>query len=80
MENHELICGLSLKYADAMCDGNPEKQFSRGGIAAAYVMGAEETLRRVTNIIRESAAIGGLSPQQAGKLLLIIETIESKAQ
>lgn len=43
--NHILISDLSEEYTDALCNGNPDKSFCRGSIAAAYVIGAEETLQ-----------------------------------
>lgn len=77
-DNHKLISDLSEKYADRMCDGDNSKVFSRGSIAAAYIIGAEETLHRVCNAIRESATIGGISPRQSQILLMIIQSIEQE--
>ena len=76
-DNHKLISGLSEGYADQMCSGDNERKFCRGRIAAAYIIGAEETLHRVCNVIRESAAVGGITPHQSYTLIKIIEAIES---
>lgn len=76
--NRQLISDLSTEYADRMCKGDDDRQFSRSALAAAYVVGAEATLTRACNIIRESAAMGGLSPRQSDILLRIINDIESK--
>lgn len=75
-DNHKLITDLSIEYANQMCAGDNERKFCRGSIAAAYVIGAEETLRRVCNVIRESANVGGLSTRQSQTLLRIIDDIE----
>lgn len=75
VDKHLLISDLSEKYADKMCQCSTS--FSRGSIAAAYIIGAEETLHRVCNVIRESSLIGGISPQQSSILLNIIQEIES---
>lgn len=74
--NHKLISDLSEKYADKMCGDDNNKLFSRGSIAAAYIIGAEETLHRVCNVISESAVVGGISRQQSQTLIRIIQAIE----
>lgn len=71
-----LISDLAVEYADEMAGGNPDKAFARGDIAAAYIIGAKETLTRVTNVIRESADIGGLPFHKAKTLLDLISHIE----
>lgn len=76
-DNHQLISDLSEEYAKNMLkhkNGNP---FLKADIAAAYIIGAEETLRRVSNIIRHSAKVGGISSWKAATLLRAIEQIES---
>lgn len=77
INKHRLIAGLSRNYADKMCDGNDAATFDRCSIAAAYIIGAEETLHRVCNIILESARIGGIDRANAAILLETIEAIES---
>lgn len=78
MSNHKLISDLSEEYADSMSAAKPaDTSFSRGDIAAAYIIGAEKTLRRVCNVIRESGAVGGLTGSQTERLLGVIELIES---
>lgn len=59
VDNHLLIESLSGKYADRMCDGDPERRFSRAAVAMAYIVGAEETLHRICNVIVESSRQGG---------------------
>lgn len=75
-DNHRLISDKSEEYAERMCEGNNDKMFGRGSIAAAYIIGAEETLHRICNVIRESAIIGGISRQQSQTLIRIIQSIE----
>lgn len=78
IDRHILISELSEKYADHMCDGDCNRQFCRGSIAAAYIVGANETLRRLCNIIKASAQVkNGLTPQQSRTLLDLIEDIEN---
>lgn len=74
---HILISDLSEEYADRMCEGDNDRRFCRGSIAAAYVIGAKTTLRRVCGVIMESAVIGGVTAEQSQTLLRIIEHIES---
>lgn len=76
--NHILISDLSEEYTDALCNGNPDKSFCRGSIAAAYIIGAEETLQRISEVIRMSSLVGGLTPTQSGTLLRMIEDIENR--
>lgn len=76
-DDHRLISDLSEEYADRMTKSDTERTFSRGCIAAAYIIGAEETLRRVCNVIRQVAIIGGIPVGQSEKLLRAIEKIES---
>lgn len=76
-DNHRLISDLSEKYASEILRIKSGKPFVKGDIAAAYIIGAEETLRRVSNIIRHSAKVGGISPWKAATLLRAIEQIES---
>lgn len=76
IDNHHCISDLSEIYADEMCDGDPGHTFSRASIAAAYIIGAEKTLKRVCNVIRESARVGGISLWQCERLLLSIESVE----
>lgn len=77
IDNHLLISDLSIEYADSMCDGDDSRKFCRGSIAAAYIIGAEEALRRVRTYIRESANVDkGLSKEQARTLLRIIDFFE----
>lgn len=75
--NHKLISDLSVKYADRMCGGDNDRKFGRGSIAAAYIIGAEDTLHRVHDAIGYSVTVGGLTPTQAGTLLRIIDDIEA---
>lgn len=75
-DKHKLISDLSEKYSERMCGGDNDKAFSRGSIAAAYIIGAEETLHRVCNVISESAVVGGISRQQSQTLIRIIQAIE----
>lgn len=77
-DNHKLISDLSEEYADRMSDGDFNKTFDRGDIAAAYIIGAEETLNRVCNVIRESAVVGGISLQQSQTIIRIIQAIEQR--
>lgn len=77
MQEHSLISGLSQRYADRMAAGDETRTFGRSSIAAAYIIGAEETLHRICNIIRESSVCGGLQPRQAQVLLNIINEIEN---
>lgn len=79
-DNHRLIAALSAKYTDRICEAREDTIFTRESIAAAYIVGAEETLRRVCNIIRESAKCGGLTQEQAKALIGLIEHIESLLQ
>lgn len=74
---HILITRLAVKYADSMASGENPALFSREALAAAYIIGAVETLHRLCNIIRESAVVGGISHTQESKLLEIIDTIEN---
>lgn len=74
-----LISSLSEQYTASMCNGDPECVFGRSCIAAAYVVGAIETRRRITNIIKAVALCGdGLSTDVASRLLKAIQEIESK--
>ena len=77
--DHRLIALRAVDYADSMCEasGGDSAVFDRHDIAVAYIQGGERTLRRVCLAIAESARIGGLTPEQAQKLLLAIETIEN---
>lgn len=75
-DRHKLIAMRSVEYADAMCDGDDERKFCRGSIAAAYIIGAEETLHRICEIIKFSAQIGGITDRQYQSLLHAIEDIE----
>ena len=65
-------------YADSMCDGDPGKRFCRGSIAAAYIVGADDMLRRIRLIITGSGYVGGLSADQARKLLRLIDLTERR--
>ena len=76
-DNHRLISDLSEKYASEILRIKDGKPFGKGDIAAAYIIGAEETLRRVCNIISHSAKIRGITHPQAVTLLRAIEQIES---
>lgn len=78
-DSHKLIAMRSVEYADTMCDGDDERKFCRGSIAAAYIIGAEETLHRICEIIKFSAQIGGITDRQSLSLLFAIEEIESMA-
>lgn len=73
-DEHLFIAGLARSYALGLCDG--EKTFSRDAIICTYITAAEKTLRRVCNVIRESAAIGGITAEQCVKLLRSIEEVE----
>lgn len=76
-----LIGSLSEQYTASMCNGDPECVFGRSCIAAAYVVGAIETRRRITNIIKAVALCGdGLSTDVASRLLNAIKEIESNPQ
>lgn len=76
-DNHKLIGQLALEYTEYMSGSDDNAEFSGGDIAAAYIIGAEKTLRRVCNVIRYSAEICGLTADQADKLLSAIEAIEN---
>lgn len=76
-DNHQLISDLSEEYAKNMLkhkNGNP---FLKADIAAAYIIGAEETLQRACNAIRHSVKAGGITQRQGSTLLRAIERIES---
>lgn len=75
-DNHRLISDLSKDYAESLSKGNPEATFTCGDITVAYIIGAEEAVRRVCNVIRESAAAGGLTTYQSQRLIGIVELIE----
>lgn len=77
--DHRLIAMCAADYADSMCQasGDDIAVFDRHDISVAYIQGGEKTLRRVCNVISYSAHIGGLTTEQAEKLLLSIETIEN---
>ena len=74
---HRLISDLSAEYADSLASDGPDTAFTRGDIAVAYIIGAEETLQRVCNIVRESAASGGITPLQSQRIIGVIELIEN---
>ena len=76
-DNHKLIGQLALEYTEYMSGSDDNAEFTGGDIAAAYIIGAEKTLRRVCNVIRYSAEISGLSKEQADTLLRAIEAVES---
>jgi|GEM_PF-3690358 hypothetical protein len=64
-------------YADGMSNGDTSRQFCRGDIAAAYIVGASEVLQHVFLIINASAkADNGLSAEQAQKLVGLIRCTE----
>lgn len=75
-DEHLFIAGLARSYALGLCDGDSEKTFGRDDIICSYITAAEKTLRRVCNVIRESAAIGGITAEQCVKLLRSIEEVE----
>lgn len=80
-DNHRLIAALSAKYTDGICEAKADNTtFTRESIAAAYIVGAEETLQRICNVIRESAKCGGLTQVQSKALIGLIEHIESLLQ
>lgn len=74
---HRLISDLSEEYADSLAGGIPDTVFTRGDIAVAYIIGAEETLQRVCNVVRESAASGGVTPLQSQRIIGVIEMTEN---
>lgn len=76
-DNHRLISDLSKEYVESLSQGDHEATFTCGDITAAYIIGAEEALRRVCNVIRESAVAGGLTSYQSQRLIGVVELIES---
>lgn len=76
-DNHRLISDLSEKYASEILRIKDGKPFGKGDIAAAYIIGAEETLQRACNAIRHSVKAGGITQRQGSTLLRAIERIES---
>lgn len=76
-DNHRLISDLSKEYTESLSKGNSEATFTCGDIAAAYIIGAEEALQRVCNVIRESVLAGGLTSYQSQRLIGVVELIES---
>ena len=80
-DKHRLIAALSAKYTDGICEAKADNAaFTRESIAAAYIVGAEETLRRVCNVIRQSAVCGGITHTQSDMLIGLINHIESLSQ
>ena len=77
IDKHALITDRSIKYADQMCEGNPDTTFSRSDIAAAFQVGSIDVLTRICNTIKEIAVIAGLNEFQASRLLYTINAIES---
>lgn len=73
---HNLISDLSEQYAAKMLEVSGDS-FTKANIAAAYIIGAEETLQRVCNVIRHSAKCNGLTQTQCATLLSAIQLIES---
>lgn len=76
-DNHRLISDLSGKYASEILRIKDGKPFGKGDIAAAYIIGAEETLQRACNAIRHSVKAGGITQRQGSTLLRAIERMES---
>ena len=76
-DNHRLISDLSKEYTESLSQSNPEATFTCGDIAVAYIIGAEEALQRVCNVIRESVLAGGLTSYQSQRLIGVVELIES---
>lgn len=74
---HRLISDLSAEYADSLSKNNPDATFTRGDIAVAYIIGAEEVMSRILRLIKASTNIeNGLSEIQSKKLLGLIRTTE----
>lgn len=76
VNDNSLVSALSERYADRMCEGNADKTFTRGSIAAAYIVGANGLLCRVAALIRASVCKDGLTSRQADKLLGLISYAE----
>lgn len=74
---HNYITELALSYADDVFGKEEHIEICKGEMVAAYMVGAVKTLKRVCNVIKESANVGGLTQDQLNKLLLAIEVVES---
>lgn len=75
---HNYIADLAQSYTDDVFGNNECIEICKGEMVAAYMIGAEKTLKRVCNVIQESANVGGLTQDQLNKLLLAIEVIERR--
>lgn len=74
---HTLIADKAEEYAEAMCQGDPDAQFGKGGIAAAYIIGGAETLQRIRNVIAESSRHGGeVNAVAARRILGAVDMVE----
>lgn len=61
-----------------MAGDDPNKTFDRKSLAVAWMMGAEEMIAMATDIVRQSAACGGINDLQAQKLTTAIHTIANR--
>lgn len=75
---HNYITDLALEYANDVFGNDECIEIGKGELVAAYMIGAVKTLKRVCNVIQESANVGGLTQDQQNKLLLAIEVIERR--
>lgn len=74
---HILISELARKYTSEVTTDNDDPQ-ATSSVMLAYIVGAEETLRRVLNSIDAASHFGAISPQQAQKLKGAIQAIERR--
>lgn len=76
-EGHVLISELARKYTSEVTTDadNPRETAS---VMLAYIVGAEETLRRVLSSIDAASHFGAISPQQAQRLKGVIQAIERR--
>lgn len=75
---HNYIADLAIAYTDDVFGNCDCIEIGKGEMVAAYMIGAEKTLKRVCDVIQESANVGGLTQDQLNKLLLAIEVIERR--
>lgn len=76
--NHNCIADHAVAYVNEVFGKEEHIEICKGEMVAAYIIGAEKTLKRVCNVIQESANVGGLTQEQLNKLLLAIEVIECR--
>lgn len=74
---HILIDNLGNEYADSILRGRNAGESMREEIKAAYVAGAEATLRRLVDMLKINAGLSAITREQLNDLLCLIETVET---